>query len=210
MSLHEYRVAFVVITGILTLIVASPALSRLLVYPRTEFFTELWILGPNHKAEDYPFNITRNHNYTVFVGVGNRLGYCAYYLVEVKFRNLTHSAANSFNSTPSSLPSLFNITAFVADESVWEQPLTFSFDYSYYNETVPVDGYNETLSRVGFACLNLNDAALDVSDYTAAWDSDRMGFFGDLFFELWIYNDAVSGFEYHERFVSLRLNMTVF
>jgi uncharacterized membrane protein len=131
MSLHEYRVTFVVVTGVMALIVASPALSRLLVYPRTEFFTELWILGPNHRAEDYPFNITRNHSYSVFLGVSNRLGYCAYYLVEVKFRNLTQSAADSFNRTPSSLPSLFNITAFVADESVWEQQLTFSFNYNY-------------------------------------------------------------------------------
>jgi hypothetical protein len=199
MSLHEYRVVFVVVTGVLALIVASPALSRLLVYPRTEFFTELWILGPNHRAEDYPFNITRNHNYSVFLGVGNRLGYCGYYLVEVKFRNLTQSAADSFNRTPSDLPSLFNITAFVADENVWKQPLTFCFDYNYYNET---------RSPVKFASLTLNDVELDMSDYTAAWDPDKMGFFGDLFFELWIYNDTVSGFEYHERFVSLRLNMT--
>jgi hypothetical protein len=199
MSLHEYRVTFMVVTGVLALIVASPALSRLLVYPRTEFFTELWILGPDHRAEDYPFNITRNHSYSVFLGVGNRLGYCGYYLVEVKYRNLTQSAADSFNRTPSSLPSLFNITAFVEDESVWEQQLAFSFDYDYYNETV---------SPVEFSSLALNDVELDMSDYTVAWNSEKNGFFGDLFFELWLYNDTVSGFEYHERFVSLRLNMT--
>jgi hypothetical protein len=199
MSLHEYRVTFVVVTGVLALIVASPALSRLLVYPRTEFFTELWILGADHRAEDYPFNITRNHSYSVFLGVGNHLGYCGYYLVEVKFRNLTQSAADSFNRTPSSLPSLFNITAFVADESVWEQQLTFSFDYDYYNET---------LSAVEFSSLTLNDVELDMSDYTAAWNAEKNGFFGDLFFELWLFNDTVSSFEYHERFVNLRLNMT--
>lgn len=198
MSLQEYRVVFVVVTGVLALIVASPALSRLLVLPRTEFFTELWILGPNHRAEDYPFNVSRNRDYSVFLGIGNRLGYCAYYLVEVKFRNLTQSAADSFNRTPSSLPALFNITAFVADEGVWELPLTFSFDYNY----------NETVSRVEFNGLTLNGVALDMSDYTAAWNPDKMGFFGDLFFELWLYNDTVGGFEYHERFVSLRLNMT--
>jgi hypothetical protein len=199
MSLHEYRVTFVVVTVVLALIVASPALSRLLVYPRTEFFTELWILGASHRAEDYPFNITRNHSYSVFLGVGNRLGYCGYYLVEVKFRNLTQSAADSFNRTPSDLPSLFNITAFVADENVWEQQLTFSFDYNYYNET---------LSPVEFLSLTLNDVALNMSGYTAAWNAEKKGFFGDLFFELWLYNDTVSGFKYHERFVSLRLNMT--
>jgi hypothetical protein len=198
MSLGEYRVLFLVVTGILALVVASPALSRLLVLPRTEFFTELWILGPDHMAEDYPFNISRNQDYGVFLGIGNRLGYCAYYLVEVKFRNLTQSAADSFNRTPSSLPSLFNITAFVEDEGVWELPLTFSFDYDY----------NETVLMVEFNSLTLNDATLDIGNCTAVWDSEKNGFFGDLFFELWIYNGTVGGFQYHERFVNLRLNMT--
>jgi len=199
MSLGDYRVLFLTVTGILALLVASPALSRLLVLPRTEFFTELWILGPNHMAEDYPFNISRNHDYNVFLGIGNRLGYCGYYLVEVKFRNLTQSAADSFNRTPSSLPSLFNITAFVADEGVWELPLTFSFDYDY----------NETVLMVEFNSLRLNDVVLDIGNCTAVWDLERKGFFGDLFFELWIYNGTIGSFQYHERFVNLRLNMTV-
>jgi len=198
-NIREYGVLFWTVVGVLALLAASPVLSRILVYPRTEFFTELWILGPNHKAEDYPFNITRNHNYSVFLGIGNRLGYCAYYLVEVKFRNQTQPAPDSFNRTPSSLPPLFNITAFVADEGIWELPLTFSFDY----------GYNETHSRVKFYSLTLNGVALDISEHTVAWDSDKKEYFGNLFFELWVYNKTLSNFQYHERFVSLRLNMTV-
>jgi hypothetical protein len=198
MSLQEYHVLFVGVTGILALIVASPALSRVLVYPRTEFFTELWILGPNRMAEDYPFNISRNDDYNVFLGIGNRLGYCAYYLVEVKFSNLTQSMPDSFNRTPSSLPSLFNITAFVADEQVWELPLTFSFDY----------GYNETLLQIQFYRLTLNDVVLDMKNHTVTWDSEKKGFFGNLYFELWIYDDVIDTFRYHERFVNLRLNMT--
>jgi uncharacterized membrane protein len=186
------------VTGILTLLVASPALSRLLVLPRTEFFTEFWILDSNHSAEDYPFNITRAQNYTVFLGIGNNLGHFAYYLVEVKFRNQTQSAPNSFNRTSSSLPSLFNITAFIADEGTWELPLTFSFDYNY-------DG---TLSKVKFQEIVLNDVVLDVSSCTVAWDSKNNGFLGDLFFELWIYNATTSSFRYHERSVGLWFNMT--
>jgi len=199
MSLHEYRVLFVAVTGILALVVASPALSRLLVLPRTEFFTEFWILGPNHMAEDYPFNISRNQNYSVFLGIGNRLGYCAYYLVEVKFRNQTQSTPDSFNRTPSSLPSLFNITAFVADEAVWELPFQFSFDYVW----------DEGLSRVDFLGLWLNDVWLNMTDYTVSWDPDKREFRGFLFLELWLYNVSSNVFQYHGRFVGLRLNMTV-
>jgi len=198
-SFREYGLLFWTVIGVFTLLAASPALSRLLVYPRTEFFTELWILDSNHRADDYPFNITRNHNYGVFLGIGNHLGYCAYYLVEVKFRNQTQSAPNSFNRIPSTLPALFNTTAFVADEGVWEMPLTCSFDYEY----------NETLLQVEFYSLTLNNVTLDLRNYTVAWNSTNNVSFGNLFFELWIYDKTTGNFHYHERFVSLWLNMTV-
>jgi len=191
------------VTGILALLVASPALSRLLVYPRTEFFTELSLLDLNHRAENYPYNITRGLNYSVFLEIANHLGYTAYYLVEVKFRNQTQSAPTSFgplaNRTPSSLPSLYNITAFVADEGVWEQLLTFSFDYAY----------NETLSRVEFHSMVLNGVVLDLRGSSSRWNSTLNRFFGDLVFELWLFNATTSSFQYHARFVDLKLNMTL-
>jgi len=203
MILEEYGVFFVVVVGVLALVVASPALSRLLVLPQTEFFTELWILGPNHVAEDYPFNITRNQNCSIYLGIGNRLGYCAYYMVHVKFYNQSQWAPTSFGPieerVPSNLSSLFNITAFVADEGVWETPLTFSFDY----------GFNETFMRVDFASLTVNGVAVDLDDQMIVWDAVNREFRGFLFFEVWLYNVDVDYFGYHGRFVSLRLNMTV-
>jgi len=189
--------------GVLALLVASPVLSRLLVYPRTEFFTELWLLGPGHMAEDYPYNVTRGQNYTVFLGVGDRLGYCGYYRVEVKFRNQSQSMPESFgplgNRSSSGLPSLYSIVAFVGDEMVWETPLTFSFDYSY----------DEGLGQVEFNSLTLNGSVLDLSGYVSGWNVTRSEFYGNLFFETWIYNGTTESFQYHERFVGLRFNMTL-
>jgi len=204
MSLDEYRAPYFTVTFILVLILASPALSRVLVYPRTEFFTELWILDQNHRAENYPFNIAHNQNYTIYLGLGNRLGYCAYYVVCVKFRNQTQPLPTSFGPIdkrlPSSLPSLYNISAFVADEQTLELPLTFSFNYTY----------DRSYSRVVFKNLKLNDVMLDLSDFTIEWNSTRNGFYSFLFFELWLYNRTTDRFEYHGRFVGLWLNMTVF
>jgi len=199
MSFHEYRVVFLAVVGIAALLVASPAMSRLLVLHRTEFFTEFWILDSNHRAEDYPFNVTRTANYTVFLGIGNRLGHVAYYLVEVKFRNQTQNAPSSLNRTSSNLKSLLNITAFVADEGIWVYPLVFSLDYVY----------NEAFSRVEFLSLRLNDLLVNVTDNRVELDLERGGFLSSLFFELWIYNGATNDFTYHERFVGLWLNMTV-
>jgi hypothetical protein len=201
-NLRAYGVPFWTVVGVSALLVASPALNRLLVYPRTEFFTELWLLGPSRLAENYPYNITRNQDYRVHLGIGNHLGHTAYHLIEVKFRNQTQPAPTSFgppeDRMPASLPSLLNIAAFVADESVWESPLTFSFDYEY----------NAIASRIEFRSLTLNGIVLDMSSLTA-WNSTNKDFYGNLFFELWLYNETVSDFQYHARFVSLRLNMTV-
>jgi hypothetical protein len=202
MNLGEYGVLFVTVVAIVALLVASPALSRMLVYPRTEFFTEMGMLGPNHMAEGYPHNITRSQTYGVYLTLSNHLGYSAYYVVEVKFRNSTQSAPYDFgpisNRTPSSLPSLYNVSAFVADEDSWELPLSFSFNY-----------INPTSSTVQMRSLRLNDVNLNMSSCSIAWSSQRREFDGHLFFELWIYNSTASVFQYHARWVGLTLNMTV-
>src|SRR3990170_68755 len=131
MRLQEYKVLLLVITAVVALLVASPALQRLFTFPQTEFFTELWLLGPEHKAAGFPYNVTSGHDYNVFLGVSNHLGRAAYYSVQVKFRNLTQSAPDSFNRTSSSLSPLYSLNVFVADKETWELPVTFGFDYSY-------------------------------------------------------------------------------
>jgi uncharacterized membrane protein len=201
-NLQEYKVLFLVVTAVLALLVASPALQRVLVYPQTEFFSEMWLLGPGHVAEDYPYNITRGEAYSVFLGVANHLGECAYYVVEVKFRNATQSAPDSFNRTASSLEPLYSFNVFVADKESLELPLNFSFDY---NES----SYNATLSEVRFNSVTLNGTAVGLGGLTSVWDAQASRFFGNLVFELWIYNGTLSAFQYHERYIDLKFNMTV-
>ena len=199
MRFQEYRVVFLIVIVVLALLAASPAFSRLLVLPKTESFSEMWILGPNHMAEDYPFNITDGHDYDIFLGLVNRLGYAAYYRVELKFRNQTQSAPNSFNRTHSSLRPLLGINSFVPDEGSWELPVRFSFYYDH----------NEDKSEIFFHSLAFNDVVLDLQGYSAVWNSTRQTFSGNLFFELWIFNNETNEFYYHERFVNLQLNMTL-
>jgi len=202
MNLSEIKVLFIVVTAVAALLVASPVLSRILVYPRTEFFSEMWLLGPNHKAEGYPYNVTQGQNYTVYLGIGNQLGYCAYYVVQVKFRNETQPLPTSFgpveNRTPSNMPPLLNISTFVADEQNWELPISFSFDYEA----------NLNRSQVWFKSLTMNNETLDLESYTTTWNETRSLFFGNLVFELWIYNTQAASLSYHGRFVDLKFNMT--
>lgn len=199
MNLQSYKPLLLVVTAILALLVASPALQRLLFYPRTDFFTEMGLLGPEHTADKYPSNITLNENYNVFLAASNYLGSCAYYEVRVKFRTENQSAPGSLTRQPSSLPSLYNVHFFVADEEAWELPVTFSFDYSY----------DENNSQINFNGMMFNGAVLNLSGYSATWDEEKSRFFGNLIFELWIYNDDVGDFTYHERYNDLKFNMTV-
>lgn len=195
MKVEQYAVPFFIVVAVVALLVATPALSRLLIWPRTEFFTEMWLLGPGHMAE-YQFNMSSGQTHSVYLGVANHLGYCAYYLVHLKFRNATELGPT--NVTASSLPSLYNVSAFVADEGVWELPVTFGFNYSV----------NESVQRVEFHNMTFNDVVLDLAGHTAAWNAGNSVFYGNLFFELWIYNTTINSFQFHQRSVWLPLNMT--
>lgn len=201
MSIKDHGFLYWTLIGISVILAASPFLSRILIYPRVEFFTELWILDANHRAENYPYDITSGKNYTIHLSIANRLGYCAHYIIQVKFRNQSQPAPTTFGliekRSPSSLPSLLNISVFVADEQVLEIPITFSFDYIW----------DERSSQVKLLGLSFNDVWLNMSSYLISWDSKRETFQGFLFFELWLYDATTDKFQYHGRFVGLWLNM---
>ena len=57
MKLEEYKVVFAVVGLICVLLLGVPALSLAVHFPVGEKFSELWVLGSGHMAEDYPFNV---------------------------------------------------------------------------------------------------------------------------------------------------------
>ena len=197
MNLEDYRTLFTTTGFVLMLVAASPILSMIIPFSgSSERFSELWVLGPAHMAEDYPFNVAIAEEKQIFVGVGNHMGQSAYYIVYVKLRNQTQAAPNSTISAPSPLAPLYEFRAVVADGETWEAPVFFSFlEASRFGDSFVVKR------------ISINDAVF-VVDYSSMWDSENMGFFYQLFFELWIYDDAGSSFGYHNRFVGLWLNMT--
>ena len=113
MNLEEYRTVFAAGSLVLTLLVVAPTLGLIVPFQKgMERFSEFWVLGPNHMAEDYAFNVSVYESYNVFVGVGNHLGVSSYYLVYVKFRNQTQPLPNATASEPSPLPPLYEFRAF--------------------------------------------------------------------------------------------------
>ena len=198
MNLEEYRTVFVTGSLVLMLIGAAPTLSLIVAFPeRSEHFSELWLLGPNHVAEDYPFNVGVNETYSVFIGIGNHMGGSAYYLVNVKLRNQTQPLPNATVSKASPLVPLHVFRAFVIDGGTWEKSLRFSFLEASRN------GDDLFVYR-----LSINDV-VSVVNASVKWDSEYDGFYFQLFFELWLYNVTSQSFQYHDRFVGIWLNMTI-
>ncbi len=195
MGLQKYRTLVLVVALVLALFVASPAIEQMVIFPQTDSLTELSILGPYHNAT-YPYNIVSNQKTTLYIDITNHVGSTALYLIDVKFRDQTQSAPDSFNHTNSDQPALGQITFCVANNSTIELPVEISFQYT-------TDGNNETLTMQNIV---VNGAALS-TDTTIAWNPDKQGFFGNIFFELWMYNDTSGTYQYNDRFVSLWLKM---
>lgn len=199
MAIKKYKSLILVVTAVLALFTASPAIQRLTIVPQATGITELSIFG-SYDNTTYPFNVTAGQNYPFYLDVSNHLGSCAYYLIEVKFRNETQSAPGSFNQTSSSLPSLGNISFCVANNQTLDLPVSVSFQYNLdSNNTGQLDMQN----------IAVDGFPLALNQTTISWDYQRAGFYGNLFFELWLFNDTVNAFQYDQRYVSLWLNMTI-
>jgi hypothetical protein len=198
MGLQQYKVLLLVVTAVSALFIASPAIQQILVIPQTEYLTELSLMGPYHNAT-YPSNFAVDENYQLYLNVEIHLDSCSYYIMQMKFRNQTQSAPDSFNHTSSDQPSLGSISFFVADKGTLELPIDISFQYKI-DENIT--------DQLDMQTITLNGAALNANRTTIAWDSQRKGFYGNLFFELWIFNDTVNAFQYHQRYVSLWLKMS--
>jgi hypothetical protein len=126
MKLGDYKLIFVAVGLIGTLLIATPAIADAIRLPGEEQFSELYFLGPNHMAKNFPSNIAVGQNYSVYVGVGNQLGSSAYYVLYVKLGNKTDQMPNVALGTPSSLPPLFEYRFSIQNGMNWESLLNFS------------------------------------------------------------------------------------
>ncbi|HKZ95150.1 MAG TPA: DUF1616 domain-containing protein [Candidatus Bathyarchaeia archaeon] len=197
MSLKGYLNFFLAGSLLLILIASYPALVMLLPFPRSmELFSEIWILGPTRMSEGYPFNVSANKQYGLFFGVRNDLGRSAYYAVYVKFRNLTQPAPDSLNSKPSPLPLVYEFRVFLADGQKWEMAFNFMIRNVFFREDSSL-----------VSSLSIDDVDFQV-DCLSKWSSEYSGFYYQLFFELWLYDNALREFHYHDRFVGFWVNMT--
>jgi hypothetical protein len=199
MKLGDYKIIFIAVGLIGVLLIATPALSSVINLPSVpggEHFSELYLLGPNQMAANYPFNIAVGQNYSVYVGVGNHLGSSAYYVLYVKLGNETDLLPNNNLETQSTLLPLFEYRFFIQPNLNWARLLTFS-----------VSGSSLSGDIFLINTLHLNGVPFNVNKPTV-WNSSSTTFKYQLLFELWIYNVQTGSVEFNNRYVNLQLNLT--
>jgi hypothetical protein len=196
MKIENAKVLFAVIAIVGLLLLSSPLLNILLVFPKSEPFSGFYILGPTHMLGDYPFNIVPGQDYFVYLGLSNHLYSSAYYKVNVKFCGADDQLPNLETGTPSSLPSLYTYRMLLKDGEVSENVLTLS---------VPQVTFLGKTSYVDSIVINGNLVRVDRS---SVWDSNSSAFYYQLFFELWLYDSAISDFRFNNRSVGFWINMT--
>jgi hypothetical protein len=195
-NLKKIRNLYVLSCIVLCLVFLSPTLAMLVPVPEGQKFSELWILGPTHMMEGYPFNILAGETYKVYLGVSNRIGHLGYYKVSVKFRTQSEPSPNTSSGAPSSLASLSEYNVFLRNDEIWKNEFSFSFEGV---------SFEENTCRVSKVLIG--DYAVDLNK-VAIWNDTSNGFYYELFFELWIYDVAAQSFQFNNRWVGLWLNMS--
>jgi hypothetical protein len=196
MKLSDYKLIFAAVCLIGVLLIASPALGTAFRFPEGEQFSELYLLGPGHMAENYPHNIVVGVDYSIFVGVGNHLGSSAYYEVQVKLLSMADSLPNSTAGIPSPVQPLYQYRLLLGDNGTWESPLTFSVANASVNRV------QATINKLSINGVNFN------VNKSVSWDTNSTSFPFVLLCELWLCNGSANSMRFHERYVDLKLNIT--
>ncbi len=195
MKLKDYKRVFIASGLIGILLFSAHANANLFPTATSEPFSEIYLLGSDNMAQDIPFKIVADQNYSVYLTVGNSLGSSAYYVCYVKLRNETQSFPNDTTASPSSLTSLYEYRALIQDGENWTSILNFSFS------NVSISN-NQSLVQ----SITINDIKLDVNKI-AQFDQANNGYYYQLFVELWAFNPASNTFEYQDRYVYFWLNL---
>jgi uncharacterized membrane protein len=164
--------------------------------PAGERFSELWILGSGHMAEDYPFNVEAHQISKIYLGIANHMGSLQYYVVYVKLRNQTELSPNATIGKSSPIAPLYTYCVFLQDDTDWESTLIFSFS------NVSFSGNQSLIGN-----LKVNDVEFNVNK-PSMWDSKSSGHYYQLFVELWTCSTQSKIPQFHNRFVGIWLNVT--
>ena len=118
------------------IIIASTFLIYTIVSPKPEeSFTEFYLLGPNHKTEGYPRNISVGENTSVIIGIINHEHRTVNYTVEIWLINQSIFNETEGGNNVSHMWFMDKITTTlkhvnVEDEKEWEPQWEYNYSFT--------------------------------------------------------------------------------
>lgn len=196
MKLDNYRLIFITAGIIGLLLLSSPILIEFIPVPLGEKFSELYLLDSDHLTDNYPYTIELGKPYSIYVGVGNRLGTPAYYAIYVKLLSGSDPLPNTQTGESSLEKVIYEYNFIVDNNQTWETVLPFSIS----NGLISADQAIINDISIDGNIMNVNKVAL--------WDSDSLSYPYRLLLELWVYNFQTDRVEYDNRYVYLNFNFS--
>ncbi len=178
------------------LLIASPTLIELIPIPSGEQFSEIYILDSDYLTDNYPYNIAVGQSYSIYIGVGNRLGAPAYYVLYIKLLNGSDQLPNTQTGVSSSEKAIYEYNFAVDDNKTWENVLTFSITQG-----------STTTSQALINNLSINGNVISVNK-SALWDLNSLSYPYKLLLELWVYDTQQDKIDYSNRYVYLNFNFS--
>lgn len=188
-TLMSSALALIAVIG-LSYYVARPLNIQLF---KSQGYSELWILGPNNEAYDYPKDVLEGIQQNFNLAVKNNLGSLTYYFIFMKIRDSTQPPPMQNISAPSPLDPIYEFRFAVADGQLWEKNIALEF----LNFTTYAD-------YLRFESVKISDI-LFKADGLTSW---KHGFYFQVFFELWVYSPNANDITFTNQYVGLWLNMT--
>jgi len=198
---HQKALVYFIAGSILALTVFSIAFSEFRSMNDAQGFSQLWILGYEKKAIDYVYDLNSSNSFSgkFFVGARNKLGRNANYSLRVKFCSESAFLPDNANSRTSPVHSLYQFEFSLPDNGTWETPLTLTISQSAF--------YSVQRNVLNLTNISINGSAISGLNLILTRSIETDGYPFLIFFELWVYEEPLQESSYHNRFVSLWLNL---
>ncbi len=196
MRSESYRLPVLALALATTFVLSSNLIYGLFPSHDTrERFTELWLLGANHRIEGLSSHVLDDEPIEVMVGIRNHMGDSVQYSLIVKLRNETEPLPDPSRAQPSPLPMLCRFDVSLDENEGWEAPVT-----------VRVVEADISTGQCLLRKIEINGAIVTVKSL-ATRNEETTGFCYELFFELWTRDSANDTLLYDNRFVGFWLDV---
>ncbi|MCW4024066.1 MAG: DUF1616 domain-containing protein [Candidatus Bathyarchaeota archaeon] len=173
MTIRNYSALILVAISVVSLFAIAPFVESFSFFPNPTPLSELYMLGPTHNTT-YPFSVSNNQNYRLYIGLINHEEKDCNYEIQVKFRTPQQATSETYTEhpEPSNQKVLTKIPLQLPDNATKEMPLDISFSYEHTD-----------------SMLTMNTVRVNNGAYTSGCqipvDSDG-DFYGNLVFELYL------------------------